>query len=111
MLCGLLQRPSDAAGAVQGEEPGDARNKSLENKKGKNNGEPGFRNANTMCRNQLVMLLSLIPKTPIKWMALESIHFGKYTHQSDVWSYGQSIWMPTIRLIVQIPKLPFETLS
>ncbi|ETE68958.1 Receptor tyrosine-protein kinase erbB-3, partial [Ophiophagus hannah] len=26
-------------------------------------------------------------KTPIKWMALESIHFGKYTHQSDVWSY------------------------
>uniref|UniRef100_A0A8C3P4R7 Receptor protein-tyrosine kinase n=1 Tax=Chrysemys picta bellii TaxID=8478 RepID=A0A8C3P4R7_CHRPI len=28
-------------------------------------------------------------KTPIKWMALESIHFGKYTHQSDVWSYGQ----------------------
>uniref|UniRef100_A0A8C3BZD6 receptor protein-tyrosine kinase n=1 Tax=Cairina moschata TaxID=8855 RepID=A0A8C3BZD6_CAIMO len=28
-------------------------------------------------------------KTPIKWMALESIHFGKYTHQSDVWSYGE----------------------
>lgn len=22
-------------------------------------------------------------------MALESIHFGKYTHQSDVWSYGE----------------------
>lgn len=57
------------------------------------------------------MLLSLIPQTPMKWMALESIHFGKYTHQSDVWSYGQPIWMPTIRLIAQIPKLPFETLS
>lgn len=31
----------------------------------------------------------LSSQTPIKWMALESIHFGKYTHQSDVWSYGE----------------------
>nr|XP_014354429.1 PREDICTED: receptor tyrosine-protein kinase erbB-3 [Latimeria chalumnae] len=31
-------------------------------------------------------------KTPIKWMALESIHFRRYTHQSDVWSYGVTIW-------------------
>uniref|UniRef100_H3DAT2 Receptor protein-tyrosine kinase n=1 Tax=Tetraodon nigroviridis TaxID=99883 RepID=H3DAT2_TETNG len=31
-------------------------------------------------------------KTPIKWMALESILFRKYTHQSDVWSYGVTVW-------------------
>nr|KAF6494742.1 hypothetical protein HJG63_004579 [Rousettus aegyptiacus] len=33
-----------------------------------------------------------VTDTPIKWMALESIHFGKYTHQSDVWSYGVTVW-------------------
>ncbi|XP_056885353.1 receptor tyrosine-protein kinase erbB-3a isoform X1 [Takifugu flavidus] len=31
-------------------------------------------------------------KAPIKWMALESILFRKYTHQSDVWSYGVTVW-------------------
>nr|XP_055044790.1 receptor tyrosine-protein kinase erbB-3b isoform X1 [Misgurnus anguillicaudatus] len=31
-------------------------------------------------------------KTPIKWMALESILFRRYTHQSDVWSYGVTVW-------------------
>ncbi|XP_067361222.1 receptor tyrosine-protein kinase erbB-3a isoform X2 [Channa argus] len=31
-------------------------------------------------------------KTPIKWMSLESILFRRYTHQSDVWSYGVTIW-------------------
>ncbi|KAA8591061.1 hypothetical protein FQN60_002004 [Etheostoma spectabile] len=33
-----------------------------------------------------------IAKTPIKWMALESILFQRYTHQSDVWSYGVTVW-------------------
>ncbi|XP_063768804.1 melanoma receptor tyrosine-protein kinase-like isoform X2 [Eleginops maclovinus] len=31
-------------------------------------------------------------KVPIKWMALESILQWKYTHQSDVWSYGVTVW-------------------
>ncbi|XP_068197776.1 epidermal growth factor receptor [Antennarius striatus] len=31
-------------------------------------------------------------KVPIKWMALESILNRTYTHQSDVWSYGITVW-------------------
>lgn len=30
------------------------------------------------------------PQVPIKWLALESILHRVYTHQSDVWSYGES---------------------
>ena len=30
-------------------------------------------------------------QVPIKWMALESILRRRFTHQSDVWSYGASL--------------------
>lgn len=43
-------------------------------------------------------------QTPIKWMALESILFRKYTHQSDVWSYG--MWKRTlVRRLTELSTL------
>lgn len=29
---------------------------------------------------------------PVRWMAPESIMYGKYTLESDVWSYGVVLW-------------------
>lgn len=31
-------------------------------------------------------------KMPIKWLALECIHDRKFTHKSDVWAFGITVW-------------------
>ena len=29
---------------------------------------------------------------PVRWMAPESIKYGRYTTESDVWAYGVVLW-------------------
>ena len=29
---------------------------------------------------------------PVRWMAPESIMYGKFTLESDIWSYGVVLW-------------------
>ena len=41
------------------------------------------------CNECACDVLACAWQMPIKWMALECIHYRKFTHQSDVWSYGK----------------------
>lgn len=44
----------------------------------------------------------------IKWMALECIQYRKFTHQSDVWSYGKRV---TLKLEKHITGLSVHYLK
>lgn len=39
----------------------------------------------------------------IKWLALECIQFKRFTHKSDVWAYGITMWE-----ILAYPRRPYE---
>ncbi len=29
---------------------------------------------------------------PVRWMSPESVKYGRFTSQSDVWAYGVTLW-------------------
>ena len=43
---------------------------------------------------------------PVRWMAPESIRDGKFTSQSDVWSYGVVLWE-----MATLAEVPYQGLA
>ena len=44
---------------------------------------------------------------PLRWSAIESILYGKYTSKSDVWSFGVLAW----EIFTLCRQIPFQNLS
>ncbi|XP_067935421.1 hepatocyte growth factor receptor-like isoform X1 [Watersipora subatra] len=42
---------------------------------------------------------------PVKWMAIESLNTGKFTPESDVWSYGVVMWEVITRGVTPYPSV------
>ena len=45
-------------------------------------------------------------RMPLKWLAIECIQKGLYSHKSDVWSFGVTIWE-----LLTYGKKPFTNVS
>ncbi len=42
---------------------------------------------------------------PVKWTAPEAVQFGKFTHASDVWSFGVVLWELFSRGMIPYPGM------
>lgn len=48
-------------------------------------------------------------KWPLKWYAPECIYYYKFTHKSDVWSYGITLWEVMARGVMPYQVLNHKT--